>query len=169
MILQEIIRNIALYNGFILPWIQSVKENLFIDKNNAVYLEANSSNKVSLFPLISITGTHTITGRNINLLHYLEGKEICITKDSASNSNDFISMLVTEKIVGLGKSNFFTHSPSVRFSSDYITAAQITTTGFSIENIQLFFSHETHEKREYLGEFSLPHEENHFNSFIERR
>jgi len=169
MLLQEIIRNIFLYNGLIEPWIKSVKEDRTLRKKKVVYPEANSSIKVSLVPLISATGTRTITKRNIHSLYYFKTEKANMTENSASIGNNIISMLATENIAELGKNSFSTSVSSINLLNDSYSAMSVTTTGFFIENTQLFFSHETHEKREYLGEFSLLHEENLLNSFIERR
>ncbi len=169
MILQEIIRNIFLYNGLIEPWLQLVKEALFSQNDGVLSFEANSLNKISLFPRVAQTGTHTITEKKIALSSYFERETFCITKKSASTGNTVISLLATENIVELGRNSFSTNISSMNFLNDSHSVMLTTTTGFFIENTQLFFSHETHEKREYLGEFSLLHEENLMNSFIERR
>jgi hypothetical protein len=169
MILQEIIRNIVLYNGLVEPWLRLVKETIFSQNDGILPFEANSLNKISLFPRIALTGTHTITEKNVVLSSYFEREIPHVTKISASTGNTFVSLLVTESIVELGRSNFSMNTSNINFLNDSHSVLSTITTGFFIENTQLFFSHETHEKREYLGEFSLPHEEILLNSFIERR
>ena len=169
MILQEVIRNIVLYNAFIKPWLKSVSEYLLAGKSKVALYEANSFNKLLVFPLTTVTGTHTIAYKEIVSQNFFERRNTAMTRDSALNGNGSIGVLMEEDAVGSSKSGLSAESLRINFSASSYPITATATTGFIFENTYLFFSHETHEQREYLGEFSLPHEENLFNSFIERR
>jgi hypothetical protein len=177
MILQDIIRNVVLYNGVIDPYLKSVKEyvlSLFISSYKQPgellsYYHGYSTNKTVFFASDSFTGTLTIPNSERLLLDNFKPVAKSLISTLKVSSNSLMSMLVSESVANSSKTYSVTMSSRINsFTKDVVSGQEITT-GSYFEYTSLFFSCETHEKREYLGEFSLPHEENHFNSFIERR
>ena len=187
MILQELIRNIVLYKGFIQPLIQAVKENavhiytstsnkfavsqlLAIKKNARVgNYEAVSSYIMVSVPLALTTGTRTIPSRHKLIQTDSNRDQMYETRSSSLDSNTTITMLMSESIDITTQTSLSSIPVRTQFISATLITNETVTTGFFTRHTLLYFSHETHEKREYLGEFSLPHEENRFNSLQERR
>ncbi|HSX08583.1 MAG TPA: hypothetical protein VLF93_00335 [Candidatus Saccharimonadales bacterium] len=168
MILQELIRNIVMYNGVINPVLQSVKESIlsFIsaarrEQALGVTSQGYSSQKLELYTHELLSGTRTIPNREVIIIDsFREVKKVLLDMPKI-DSNTIFSMLMGEEI----------EEPSKTSSATMSVGAVLEdrkTTGFLTEYTLIYFSRETHEGREYLGEFSLSHEENQLNSPIER-
>jgi hypothetical protein len=187
MILQELIRNIVLYKGFIQPLLQTVKDN-------AVYIYTTTSNKfavsqllvikkkarigefeaissyITVFvPLSVITGTPTLPSHHKLIQVDSNRDQIYETRSLSLDSNTTITMLISENVDMTAQTSSLSVPTRTQFISSTLIINETLTTGFFVRHTILYFSHETHEKREYLGEFSLPHEENRFNRLQERR
>lgn len=173
MILQELIRNIVLYNEFIKPYIRSVKDHvLSFDRfsyrrtlQNFAKHQLYLPQKTAFSSFSAMTGTQNISTEKCIVSDQIKD----IDRDTQRNSSSIISMLIQKKVVILGKTHFSTECTSLDAVEKQTITVSKTTTGLIIAYTQIFFSRETHEKREYLGEFSLPHEENRFTSLYERR
>jgi len=173
MILQDLIRNILLYNGVIDPYIQSVKGYVFsflassIRQNNNIssVLRAYNPEERAICLPSSITGTCT-TSYTENVFSVNSQTFYGVHNEiQYRDSSIAIAMPVDENIVNSSKTHSRTDSSSLIYTHNQTGTYVESTTGFYTEKPNLFFSHETHEKREYLGEFSLPHEEIQLNIF----
>ena len=164
MILQDLIRNIVLYKGFINPFLQSVIDYVLQLKSvsKASHDEGLAFKSVKIDEiqsLVRLTGTHTIPGGKVI---GLAAEDRAQTLYSAANGNVTVTLLVDESL-DVSAQTYLQASFAARdsFQSRTIPMGKVTT-GFFIENTYFVLSRETHEKREYLGEFSLSHEENQF-------
>jgi hypothetical protein len=176
MILQDLIRNIVLYNGVIDPYLQYVKEYVFslLNSSNrqninvADAFRAYSQRNRIVFISSFVTGTHTTSYVEKTLLDDSSTihLEKCITLNYSSNV--MLTMPTDKGTVKSNKTQSQVNSSSIVYTQNQTGTYVESTTGSFNEKPNLFFSHETHEKREYLGEFSLPHEEIQINTFIGR-
>jgi hypothetical protein len=186
MLLQELIRNFALYKGVMKPFIESWKDSLvtLYTKQNYQYayqieempIPKSKKNRsrlsvyfknalnISEFSLSDGTGTLTIayvksTNYDIFWLDGVEnGREFAVT------GNTVITMLIDgpciDNLVISDKTLLFdTYTGTEYFHLSSLNTYSITT-GFTTKNVCSMLISETHERREYLGEFLLPHEEN---------
>lgn len=185
MFLQDLIRNVVIYKGVMRPFIESWREHLMTAymKQNPHYayqisdfplpkpkkqkprfsLYCNTDLKLSKVSLFEQSGTRTITNMRL-----LANDNFNIYQGKASHrynatSNNIITVLTDavydEDIVLSNK----TEHIYAQTTTDFVILSSLhtysATTGFTRKNINTFLSLETHEKREYLGEFSLTHEE----------
>src|ERR1700722_19466733 len=118
MILQELIRNIVLYKGFIQPFIQSVREYLFVAYNTSqsqivrkryalhsvneqdaallTYDRSRFIQKNASFSLESLTGTRTIPKKKLLLGEDFSTIDEFSKRYLATDSNATITMLMSE-------------------------------------------------------------------------
>ena len=87
-------------------------------------------------------------------------------------SSKQISIVLThnrsaEFAANIGKTSYQYYDSDVIYIFSGTAKTIITTTGFESKQINLLLIFETHEKREYLGEFSLTHEETPLLNFAE--
>jgi hypothetical protein len=186
MILQELLRNYILYREVLRPLIKSwsaslttvyprhlslitsqkasVASNLNLNvSDQASETRFNTSISESI-SLTKMTGTHTITSHEeyvmteYELLYKLKNKNI-----SALTGNRVHIVLRNDSSSELAAKTRKTRSQSLLSSIDNlnqkISKTVSATTGYESKQLNTFLSLETHEKREYLGEFSLTHEE----------
>lgn len=176
MILQELLRNIVLYRGVFTPLFISWKEYLlsaslgkykFLEDASALQpftkpfqtlflpiAKNTMSQKNVLSFLKERVETHTITFAKAFSIEYLPSETIITAMKLAMDSNSFISVL-------MGSSDGKYAVTTTKTEVSLFGSSSNITTGFVFEKIGSFLFHETHERREYLGEFSLLHEEIH--------
>ena len=191
MILQDLIRNYMMYREVLQPlfeswtepWIGDSPKKLpltpFYKLNFASSKARNARATKSLdweFPdhsrellLTQISGTRTIsTVKRCRILSDGQSFEAQIEKAPASPSRETHMLLtdhrVNEFIVDIGKTSNKTHILSVEKTESSLQKTVNATTGYESKQINFFLIPETHEKREYLGEFSLTHEAIHLCS-----
>jgi len=191
MILQEFIRNFILYREVVRPVLSSWKDSLAGGYYKEIAGNTSSelvfalhnimmcgdgeelgwdiSDDYEAISLTGVSGTRTITDKHIIIQNRSEAE---IFWETASVSKKISIMLtkaeIDEEIEGIGKTNNLTYASSeknVILGMDKFTT---TTTGFESKQIKSFLISETHEKREYLGEFSLTHEETPLFAISER-
>ncbi|HVA96369.1 MAG TPA: hypothetical protein VND99_01820 [Candidatus Acidoferrales bacterium] len=173
MILQELLRNIVLYKGVVKPLLQTWTDSLrgmyarqkyfasfskaLIDHSEAeiqpfiadwgYYTQPHKSK----FSLSNTTGTHTMS--------YID----LIAKHKSLAGNDFMVVLtdglVDEGVERTSKTYYQTVATTGKLSVLISSFTACVTTGHLVEDIYAHLVPETHGKREYLGEFSLTHEE----------
>jgi len=185
MILQELIRNWILYREVLKPILGSWKDSLRAGYSKEIFLTSSSELNLALInakgirdggelgwdtsdeyhtsSLNRISGTHTITKYAAHPMHGTELLEWpTATCDSALISKGGCILLrgnlVDEKTANKGKTSSSISASYIDFSNLALEMTGDTTTGFESKQINTFLI-ETHEKREYLGEFSLTHEE----------
>ena len=190
MILQELLRNIVLYRSLINPLLQLVKENMFtlwklpyapqesdlklIKRQTWVEAKKNGEHisQVSDLSLFNISKTNTIPMQIYQCVNYKS--RIVKEKEQYTATISRFDMFVlgndrdSEWPMESTKTILSINVLCLNFLSLASGVLSGTTTGLTFEKCILYFSHETHEKREYLGEFSLTHEEIQFNSMKER-
>jgi hypothetical protein len=174
MILQDLIRNVFLYKGVIKPFLKSWKENLIAPSSASLSLfennlasfgilktfqgpfpsriEAAIAKKAVSAEFNSRLGTHTIVITKAISLQYLSSEIVIRIMEVVTNGSTIITMLMNDEV----------HKQVVtatKTMTEQLTKDKNLTTGFANLTISSFLFHETHEKREYLGEFSLHHEE----------
>jgi len=185
MILQDLLRNIVLYKGVIRPVLQSWKESLVAVYLKPPYLSvyhrtsfplseagedrfragANSQYSFiySTFSLSELSGTRTISYADLISINNSTIKREERASKSALTSNNLLTVLTTglvvEDTVAIGKTHLRSHVSSTGLLSKSLSQSRNATTGYTYRETYFFLSLETHEKREYLGEFSLTHEE----------
>jgi hypothetical protein len=186
MILQELLRNYIVYREVLKPLFESWKESFAVGQYKEVTGYSSSELNLALNKaktlrdgeefgwdisdeedarsLSHITGTRTIASGNAVVwrdsdVFYEEGS----SKILASAGRDAYVVLrydqVSEYAVEIGKTythHFFLGTEFLMQNASKISG---TTTGYESKQINFILSRETHEKREYLGEFSLTHEE----------
>ncbi len=184
MLLQELLKNIILYKGIVKPIMQSWSDGLIVEYTNQLYLlgclsilsslnEAKMTSGMLGYEAKSLeisfenaiaesTGTRTISDFSTVSNTSQAGK---FSLGKASFGNSLIAMLsngqIDENAVKTGKTYLQTHPLLVIQLQSDSTKTISTTTGLLSNKLCFFLSRETHEKREYLGEFSLTHEETH--------
>src|SRR6266568_2711381 len=185
MILQELLRNIVLYKGVIRPVLQSWKESLVAVYLKPPYLSAyqrtsfshfearedrfragaNTQNSLIYFTfsLPDQTGTRTISYADLISVNNSAIKREERVSKLALTSNILLTVLtddlVDECAVRVGKTYLHSLLSSTELLNKSISQSRNVTTGCIYKETYFFLSLETHEKREYLGEFSLTHEE----------
>jgi hypothetical protein len=176
MILQDLLRNIVLYNGIFNPYLQSVKEYILTflslsykhQEELLLASEADLPHKLSILASLPATGTRTFSERELVISSQIVTENTIEKLHSLESGNQTITVLMNDGIDITGKTHSDNTELGIDISENVTFSSPSITTGSINEYIQLFFSSETHEKREYLGEFSLTHEEIHFNSLMER-
>lgn len=116
--------------------------------------------------LIQISGTRTIsTVKRCRILSDAQSLEAETQKMPALLSRETHALLadhrVNEFIADIGKTSNRTHILSIEKTESSLLKTVNATTGYENKQINFFLIPETHEKREYLGEFSLTHEAIH--------
>ncbi len=185
MILQELIRNFILYRHVVRPILSSWKDSfmsgyyrevtgitsteLALVLNNVRLMSDGEelgwdiSDEYEAKSVTHISGSRTITNHkrlsmNEDDLFY----EADVYFGSASLSKDDYVVLVDTRWYDRPVNSIKTDSATTILYAESITLGTqktiVTTTGFANQQINSFLF-ETHEKREYLGEFSLTHEE----------
>lgn len=196
MILQDLIRNIVLYKGIIRPFLQSWKESLLLVtyrvSPSVAPVNTQTRKKRVMQPRVrrvnasshldkfiyrltkEITSLNTITAHKIVLSEDFSFSSLNISTEIVTlNSRSFTLLLegndLKEQAIMTSKTVVSATDSAVIFVSEKASNSTCSTTGFDTEKISSFLFHETHERREYLGEFSLPHEEIHLMYRKERR
>lgn len=192
MILQELIRNFILYREVVKPMVFSWKDS-FTTKYQREIAGNQSFELISALQTIKArgggeelgwdisddyermavaktAGTHTITDKHRVLYNKSEAG---VFWETASISKKMSILLrdnrMSEKAAKIGKmiqATFVSTGHVVILATKELTS---TTTGFESKQIKSLLITEIHEKREYLGEFSLPHEETPLMTYLEGR
>jgi hypothetical protein len=185
MILQDLIRNYILYRGVIRPiltaWkdsltpspyreiVPSLSPELKLDINKAKELGGGEelgwdiSDDYEAMSLTKVSGTHTITDHIVSSMSdsgpFYEAQNKRIT---ALSSKIMHTVLIDSSSIncfdGIGQTHVYSLVLDAKTTELSVAKTQCLTTGFESKQINSFLF-ETHEKREYLGEFSLTHEE----------
>jgi len=185
MILQEFIRNYILYREVLKPILGSWKEslvlsyskesfilsstlfNLALNKGNTLgggeELGWDISDEYEAMAPTKTTGTNTITDYKDVLVMI---SDLFVRQEYFSEtalvSKEVVIVLtnstVNENAVDPGKTSSQTIISDTNFEVLRKSQTRVATTGCESKQINSFLF-ETHEKREYLGEFSLTHEE----------
>ena len=185
MILQELIRNYVLYREVLKPLLVSWKDSLTTgyykefayNSSSGLLLALNKakslgdgeelgwdiSDEYEAKSVTQITGTHTITVQRFLLQHeydLVDQNEIRLKRNGASNYTHIVlgSTHVQEYVMKSSKTISALSSLALKLIPSGSSQGQFFTTGYESKQINSFLF-ETHEKREYLGEFSLTHEE----------
>jgi hypothetical protein len=191
MILQELIRNFILYREVVKPMLSSWRDSLTTGYYKGIAGYSSSelifalhtisardggeelgwdiSDDYEAMSLTQISGTRTITDKHIIFQDKAEART---SWHAALLSRKIPSMLTSagshEKTIDTGKTNSLSYEPSQEIIILATKRVKISTTGSESKQIKSFLITETHEKREYLGEFSLTHEETPLYAFSER-
>lgn len=175
MILQELLRSTVLYKGVVRPLVQTWTDSVVsrYSKQNLLlpYQTASLSSFDDSLPLKEavVDETSMMLGMSLSLSE-ITGTRTISSQIAFSNSKQAISnnrdvMLVcgpiNERIAELGKTHYRAYPEYVDLRSGSSSLVVGSTTGYYTEQIYFYLISETHERREYLGEFSLTHEENH--------
>ena len=191
MILQELIRNFILYREVVKPMFVSWKDSFAASYSKEIAGDSSSelifalqsikgggdgeelgwdiSDEYEEMSLTQVSGTRTITDKHI--IHQKMPEPENFNRTASVSRKISIVLKVpkaSENIVDIVKTRIFTVTSSankVILGTEEKTNA---TTGFESKQIKSFLISETHEKREYLGEFSLTHEETQLFAFSER-
>ena len=185
MILQDLIRNYVLYRGVLKPLLVSWKEALSAGYQREIvggtsflpFLALNRreslgdgeemgwdiSDEYDLSLLAKISGTRTITDY---IKHSMRGFEVFYQRGaslgaSLSGNSECIVLrgsMIEDNAVSITKTSSQTSISTEDFGDSATSHTINKTTGYDKQQINSFLF-ETHEKREYLGEFSLTHEE----------
>jgi hypothetical protein len=194
MILQELIRNFILYREVVRPMLASWKDsfaagyyreiasisshelNMAINKVKALgdgeELGWDISDEYEATSVSQISGTRTITDSLTHpTYHFAIFNEAKMTFGSASVSKEIYIVLTSERLGNQAVKSGKTFTGEYISNSNVISLATLqniyATTGYANQQINSILISETHEKREYLGEFSLTHEETPLMNFAE--
>lgn len=188
MILQELIRNYVLYREVLKPILTSWRDSLaasyyneinrmplselsfsinkakvLVDGGDGEELGWDISDEYEAMSINKISGSRTITKHIIssissfdllvnvenNYMRALPSKDMCIVL-----ADDLMSKQAAMTSKTYNRDNLLSSNSLLLGTPEGISA----TTGYANQQINSFLF-ETHEKREYLGEFSLTHEE----------
>jgi len=185
MILQEFIRNYILYREVLKPILGSWKEslvlsyskesfilsstlfNLALNKGNTLgggeELGWDISDEYEAMAPTKTTGTNTITDYKdvLVMISDLFVRQEYFSETALVSKEVVIVLtnsMVNENAVDPGKTSSQTIISDTNFEVLRKSQTRVATTGCESKQINSFLF-ETHEKREYLGEFSLTHEE----------
>ena len=130
------------------------------------------SDEYEAMSLTHVSGTRTITTHEMistterGLLYKQKRKNVCALPGNYARIV-LMGNQVDDCIAGIGKTS--TQSLILPAKKESLNLAQTysLTTGYESKQINFYLISETHEKREYLGEFSLTHEETQLFSFKE--
>jgi hypothetical protein len=173
MILQELLKNIVFYKDLIKPILRTWTESLYASYSKSKYRYLHQNAKLNL-PEPERASNKAVSGKEMvdsacSLMNSEMTGTLTMSYFDATNQNEItigniaVSMLVQAMIYEYAVKSGKTRSRMCIANNKVISNTTVktleSTTGYTKKEVNPFLITKTHEEREYLGEFSLTHEE----------